>query len=128
VEPVRPEVEATGRAGDGPCHHTRIAEDQPEYLAIDGALVRTPATEVARCLAVPWQAAIVHFPPGGAPTHLLAFRPTPEQRARLAAGDDVYIGLLTFGGPMTPLVVLCGKDEAAATFGVVATDPQPQEA
>ena len=33
---------------------------------------------------------------------------TPEERARIAAGEDVYVGQLNFGGPMTPLVVSAG--------------------
>lgn len=35
---------------------------------------------------------------------------TPDERAAIARGEDVYIGQLNFGGPMTPLVVQCGPE------------------
>lgn len=33
---------------------------------------------------------------------------TPEERAKVAAGEDIYVELLTFGGPMQPVVVSVG--------------------
>jgi hypothetical protein len=69
-----------------------IAEEQEEY---------SPIT-VAR----------YHYPNG---TGLLLTRWTftPEERAQIAAGEDVYIGQLNFGGPMTPLIVRCGPGDLA---------------
>jgi hypothetical protein len=33
----------------------------------------------------------------------------PEERARIAAGEDVFVSLVSFGhAPMTPLMVHCG--------------------
>lgn len=53
-------------------------------------------------------------------SHLLAFRPNDDERRRIAAGEDLYISLLTFGGPMQGIIVLTGKHEAAAVFNVSA--------
>lgn len=92
---TRPELEA---GEGGPCRHVRIAEDQPEYLPIDGCIVRDPHSQVL--------------------TTVLAFRPSAEERELLVGGADLYIGLLTNGGPMQPLMVLCGKEEASAVFNV----------
>lgn len=36
---------------------------------------------------------------------------TPAERAAVAAGEDIYVGQLNFGGPMTPLVVQCGPGQ-----------------
>ena len=61
----------------------------------------------------------------------MAFRPTPGERERLVAGDDLYVALLTFGHPQQPIRVLAGKEEAAAIFGIRAItinaepDPNP---
>ena len=35
---------------------------------------------------------------------------TPEERARIAAGEDLYVGLLTFGQPMQPISVQVGAE------------------
>lgn len=44
----------------------------------------------------------------------------PEVRAEKVclAKNQPYVSLLTFGGLMQPILVLCGKHEAAAAFGV----------
>ena len=39
---------------------------------------------------------------------------TPDERERIAAGEDVYVGQLNFGTPMTPLIVRCGPGDFAA--------------
>src|SRR3954464_6145761 len=81
-----------------------IARDQEEYLELTGALVDNPeyGTPVGRS----------HN------TILLAFRPSDDERKRLAAGDDLYVALLTGGGPMQPILLRVGRDEAAAAFRV----------
>lgn len=76
-----------------------VAEDQEEFKPVTAAIVKH---EQGIC-------------------HLLTFRPSAEERARLAAGEDIYISLLTFGGPIQGIIVLCGKNEAAAAFGVGVT-------
>lgn len=35
---------------------------------------------------------------------------TPAEREAIARGEDIYVGQLNFGGPMTPLVVQCGPE------------------
>jgi hypothetical protein len=87
---------------DAPC--IVIAEEQEEYKPVSAALVLHPLYGVA---------------PGREHNSvLLAFRPSNEERARLVSGADVYISLLTFGGPMQPILVMCGKEEAAQNFGI----------
>lgn len=75
-----------------------IAEEQEEYKPVVAGLVRNPEFQSVR--------------PDGVNTLVLCFRPTPEERKRLAENDDIYIWLLTFGGPMQPIIVSCGKEEA----------------
>lgn len=43
-------------------------------------------------------------------TVLTRWRFTDEDRAKIAAGEDLYIGLLTFGGPVQPLSLQVGPD------------------
>lgn len=40
---------------------------------------------------------------------------TPEERQRVADGEDIYVGQLNFGAPMTPLIVQCGPGDFAVT-------------
>lgn len=35
---------------------------------------------------------------------------TPEERAAIAAGEDVYLGVLTFGKPLQPLSMQVGAE------------------
>jgi hypothetical protein len=49
---------------------------------------------------------------------LMAYRPTDDERRRIAAGEDIYISLLTGGTSMQPILVLTGKEEAAGAFGL----------
>lgn len=81
-----------------------IARDQEEFLEVTAALVTNPEFGV----------------PVGRQhnTVLLAFRPSEQERARLRAGDDIYIALLTGGGPMQPVMLCIGREEAAAVFHV----------
>ena len=65
-----------------------VAEDQMEYLPITVAILDPPPS----------------FPPEGR-IILARFTLTPEERARIAAGEDLYVGQLNFGSPMTPLLV-----------------------
>jgi hypothetical protein len=81
-----------------------VAEEQEEFKPITVALVRNGGYGSQR--------------PDGINTVITCWRPTPEERARLAAGEDVYIAQLTFGGPMQGLIVRCGKQDTAETFGV----------
>lgn len=83
---------------------TCVARNQAEYSVLTVARVTHPIYAV-----------------GEGETHnslLMAFRPTADERARIAAGDDFYVSLLTGGGPMQPILVFAGKDEAAHAFGL----------
>lgn len=83
-----------------------IAEDQEEFKPVTAALVDHPAYP-----PVPTQ----HGP---ANSLVLAFRPTDEERARIAAGEDVYVSLLTFMKPMPGIILSVGPDEFASWFNV----------
>lgn len=61
--------------------------------------------------------------PSGLNSVVLAFRPTDAERARLAAGEDLYISLLTFLQPMQGIAVMVGKDEASAAYNVPVESP-----
>ncbi len=95
MRPVRPELQA---------QIIRVAEQQPEYEAVDVALVRHPDFSATR----------------GYNTVVMAFRPTAEERERIGRGEDVYVALLTFGSPQQPIIVFTGKDEASGVFNVAA--------
>lgn len=48
---------------------------------------------------------------GAGPITLLSrWRLTDEERARIAAGEDLYVTLQTFGRPMQPIIVQVGPD------------------
>lgn len=78
-----------------------IAEEQEEYLPIVAARVRMRVTPMSTAAGL-----------------LFAFEPTKDERERIYNGEDIYISLVTFGEPMQPIMVMCGKEEAAQTFGL----------
>lgn len=67
-----------------------VAENQPEYETVVVAVYRHERN--VRTLLTRWQ-------------------PTPDERAAIARGEDIYVGQLNGGGPMTPLVVTAGALE-----------------
>lgn len=80
-----------------------VAKSQPPYLPIEAALVRHPG------FASPW---------GMTNAHVVAFQPTPAELEQLNAGEAIYLSLLTFGGPMTPIIMTVGAEETAAIYNV----------
>jgi hypothetical protein len=78
-----------------------------DYMALTVALARHPDHELATGRDYN--------------TVVTAWRPTALERARIAAGEDLYVPVLTFGGPLQALLVIVGKHEAAAVFGVGVT-------
>ncbi len=64
-----------------------FAENQEEYSPITVAIHRTPEGQCS--LLTRWTL-------------------TAEERAAVAAGEDIYVGQLNFGTPMTPIIVQCG--------------------
>lgn len=80
------------------------AKSQPEYQTVRIALVSHP-----------------DFPgTHGHNTALMRFVPTDDERQRIAAGEDIYVSLLTFGGPQQPIILQVGKQEAAQLYNVEA--------
>ena len=64
-----------------------IAENQLEYATLTGA----PVTYEDGTLGM-----------------LTRWTFTPEERAAIAAGDDLFLELFTFGGPMQPVALSIG--------------------
>jgi hypothetical protein len=83
-------------------HQVTIAEEQDEYKPVTAAFVRHPAYADVQ----------------GFNSLVLAFRPNDEERARLAAGEDIYVSLLTFMQPMQPIIVGVGAEATAAIYDV----------
>jgi hypothetical protein len=81
-----------------------IAEEQEEYCPLVGAFVTHPEYGLAKGASYN--------------TVVITCRPSDEERKRIAAGDDLYIGLLTFGAPMQPIIVLVGREEASLAYSV----------
>lgn len=79
-----------------------LAKDQPEYHPIIAAHVTHASYSMA----------------GGRNTMLMAFEPTPEERQRIANGENIYVALLVYGMPMQPIMVMCGKEEAARVYNI----------
>lgn len=63
-----------------------IAQGQEEYLELTGA---------------------VHH---GGEVLVTRWRFSDEDRARVAAGEDLYLAHLTFGGPFQPIIVQVGAE------------------
>ena len=65
-----------------------VAEEQPEYLPITVAMYEDEHGAVYR---------------------VTRWTFSPEERERIARGEDVYVSQVSFGqAPMTPLMVNCG--------------------
>jgi hypothetical protein len=96
---VRPRVQAPT---------VSVAEEQGEYKTLVAARV-TNALYGA-------------IPGADHNTLLLCFRPDDAERAALAAGDDLYVALLTFGGPLQPVLVLGSLADACAVFDLTPED------
>ena len=73
---------------------------------------RTGAPEMAFAAdgsAIPFSIAVYDY---GIATGLLTrWRLTPEERAMIAAGQDIYVMQLNYGEPMAPLKVTVGASE-----------------
>lgn len=86
-----------------------VAEDQPEYEPVLTAIVRHPDFNS-------------HFPN----TRLMAFVPTPEELELLNKGEAVYVGLLCFDKPQTPMNIMVGKEVASLVYNVPVDDTKPE--
>lgn len=72
-----------------------IAKDQPEYIPLPAVAIDTPE---GIAIVTRW-------------------RPDAEERAALAAGADIWLLSLTFGGPLQPvrLTVECPVEQSGDT-------------
>lgn len=72
-------------------HEITLAEDQREYRPLVAAVYRRPDMGNAIQLLTRWTF-------------------TAEERAAIAAGEDLYLGILTFGQPLQPLSPQVGPE------------------
>lgn len=71
-------------------HEIALAVDQPQYEAlVIGAYYNNAL---------------------GSPVFLSRWKPTDEERARIAAGEDLYLSVNTFGGPFPPVGLQVGPE------------------
>jgi ribosomal protein S27AE len=102
---VRPAVKA---------HIIELAKKQPQYTPVLAAAVKHPG--------YPWvnlrtdDDQVIPFN-----TMLTAWQPDPKERARIAGGESLYLGVLTGGSPMQPVSLVVGPAAAAACYGVLRT-------
>jgi len=82
-----------------------VGENQHEFLTITAAMVAHPDFDA----------------PGGMNTLVYCYRLEEHKRARIAAGEDLYVSLLTFGKPVQPIIVCVGPEGPAAWYGVRVT-------
>jgi hypothetical protein len=61
-----------------------IAEEQHQYKTLVGAVYHTE--EGVRIILTRW-------------------RLDDDERAKIAAGEDIYLGLMTFNGPLQPIII-----------------------
>lgn len=87
-----------------------IAEDQEEFLPVTAALVRHPQYQAIQTEHGPLNSVV------------LAFRLTENERRAIAAGEDLYVSLLTFMRPMQGIILSVGPEHPAAWYNV-AVEP-----
>jgi hypothetical protein len=94
-----------------------IAEDQDQYKTMTAAIVRHPLYAAGR---VAFDDDTPGLPEGEnvipANSIVVAFQPSEEERAQLAAGEAIYISLLTYNRPMNPIIVSVGAAATAAIY------------
>ena len=78
-----------------------IAKDQPEYIPLRVCVL---PHDLGRTLLTRWTL-------------------SDEERRRIAAGEDLYIGQLNWGGPFTPLMVGLRETFVVEAGQVVRTGP-----
>ena len=74
------------------CPEIMLAEDQEEYLDVCVAVV--PYSDGSTGIMTRWRLSDV-------------------ERDKIAAGEDIYLSLLTFGRPMPPIILEIGRPEWA---------------
>lgn len=79
-----------------------IAKNQPQYISLPSEIARGPKGM----------------------TVLTRWQPTPEERVKIAEGEDVYLAILTFGNPLQPLLMTVGQAEMKEYFN---SDPQKKK-
>lgn len=101
-------------------HMITIAEDQPEYGTLVGAVVNHPL----------YPARLVTLKEGSEPmpanTILTAWEFSPEERMRIMAGEPLYLGVLTMLTALQPVLPVVGVRRACDIYGVIPTE-QPDD-
>ena len=86
--------------------HIVFAKDQPQYRPLPAVLVDNPRYEAANRDGKMFN------------TVVCAFAPSQAQRERLAAGEAIYLAILTYGNPLQPVNLFVGAEETAEAFGL----------
>lgn len=97
----------------------RVAESQPQYTPVTVVRLNHPgfdATDDPRA----------HCPPRRENSVVMAFEPSPEQRAKIASGAPIYVSLITFGRPQQPILLTAGAEEMAAIYNVPVLESDPE--
>src|SRR5690348_8346607 len=87
----------------------RVAEEQPEYQAVDGIFATVKEFPVRRDRDYNGVVMALEF--------------TPEERQAIINGEDAYLVLLTFGYPQQPIAVFVGPEGAAEFCGLTVKQP-----
>jgi|SRR5689334_8528074 len=87
----------------------RVAEEQPEYEAVDVIFARNHNYSVP----VDKEHNAV----------IMAVTLSGEERQRIINGEDIYIVLLTFGYPQQPIAAFVGPEGAAEMCGLEVKQP-----
>jgi hypothetical protein len=90
-----------------------VAEDQPEFKPITVAIVRHPLYPG------------VETEHGPLNTVVMAFRPNDDDKARIAAGEDVYVSLLTYLRPQAGIICTVGAERTASIYNVGVEQAEP---
>jgi hypothetical protein len=107
VRMIRPKLDAP---------QVTIAEEQEGFKPVTAAIVRHPSYNAVRCrIAGETETCEAN-------SLVLAFRPTDEERRRIAEGEDIYVSLLTFMHPMQGIILSVGPEHFAGSYGV-AVEP-----
>lgn len=95
-------------------HIVDLAKNQPQYSVLPVAMVCHPGYAPVRLKITDERSVLFN-------TMVSCWQPTPEERAQLAAGECVYIGLLTGAERPQPMNVVVGPKAAGELYGVQNT-------
>lgn len=96
-----------------------VAEEQEEYKTVVALPVEFPT------VAAPADHPEYEEIPGRKNSLLLAYKPNPEELAKLVRGEYLYLHMLTFGGKLQPHILTVGTDELESWYGLKVSKASP---